>query len=185
MGTTPAQNPACFQPSRVAIAEGRFEAEYRRIREDDGRTVWMRSSGLLVCDDEGRPTRAVGVAQDIGDRRAEEDRRRALMAELDHRVKNVLAAVQALAVQTAKRTTSLDSFLSTFSGRLKSMASANELLTAARRVRTVLARTPRAVIAVVPPPRVRRVTGLAAIARKAHKAASAASAAAATAAAKV
>ena len=113
-------------------AEGRFEAEYRRIREDDGRTVWMRSSGLLVCDDEGRPTRAVGVAQDIGDRRAEEDRRRALMAELDHRVKNVLAAVQALAVQTAKRTTSLDSFLSTFSGRLKSMASANELLTAAR-----------------------------------------------------
>ena len=113
-------------------AEGRFEAEYRRIREDDGRTGWMRSSGLLVCDDEGRPTRAVGVAQDIGDRRAEEDRRRALMAELDHRVKNVLAAVQALAVQTAKRTTSLDSFLSTFSGRLKSMASANELLTAAR-----------------------------------------------------
>ena len=113
-------------------AEGRFEAEYRRIREDDGRTVWMRSSGLLVCDDEGRPTRAVGVAQDIGDRRAEEDRRRALMAELDHRVKNVRAAVQALAVQTAKRTTSLDSFLSTFSGRLKSMASANELLTAAR-----------------------------------------------------
>ena len=100
-------------------AEGRFEAEYRRIREDDGRTVWMRSSGVLVCDDEGRPTRAVGVAQDIGDRRAEEDRRRALMAELDHRVKNVLAAVQALAVQTAKRTTSLDSFLSTFSGRLK------------------------------------------------------------------
>ncbi len=113
-------------------AKGRFEAEYRRIREDDGRTVWMRTSGLLVCDEAGRPVRAVGVAQDVGDRRAEEDRRRALMAELDHRVKNVLAAVQALAVQTAKRTTSLDSFLSTFSGRLKSMASANELLTAAR-----------------------------------------------------
>ncbi|MGH6999408.1 MAG: HWE histidine kinase domain-containing protein, partial [Phenylobacterium sp.] len=113
-------------------AEGRFEVEYRRIREDDGRTVWMRTSGLLVTDDEGRPIRAVGVVQDVGDRRAEEDRRRALMAELDHRVKNVLAAVQALAVQTAKRTTSLDSFLSTFSGRLKAMASANELLTAAR-----------------------------------------------------
>jgi len=54
------------------------------------------------------------------------------MAELDHRVKNVLAAVQALAQQTAKRTTSLDAFLTTFSGRLKSMAAANELLTAAR-----------------------------------------------------
>ncbi|KQW73489.1 histidine kinase [Phenylobacterium sp. Root77] len=113
-------------------AHGRFETEYRRIREDDGRTVWMRTSGLLVHDDEGRAIRAVGVTQDVGERHAEEDRRRALMAELDHRVKNVLAAVQALAVQTAKRTTSLDSFLSTFSGRLKAMASANELLTAAR-----------------------------------------------------
>src|SRR5690606_35794625 len=41
-------------------------------------------------------------------------------------------AVQALAFQTAKRTTNLDSFLTAFAGRLKSMGSANELLTAAR-----------------------------------------------------
>jgi two-component sensor histidine kinase len=47
-------------------------------------------------------------------------------------VKNVLAAVQALAVQTARRTTSLEAFLQNFSGRLKAMGSANELLTAAR-----------------------------------------------------
>ena len=112
-------------------AEGRFEVEYRRVRED-GRVVWVRSSGILVADEKGRPLRVCGVTQDISERRAEEDRRRALMLELDHRVKNVLAAVQALAQQTAKRTTSLDSFLKTFAGRLKSMASANELLTAAR-----------------------------------------------------
>lgn len=112
--------------------DGRFEAEYRRIREDDGRTVWVRSSGIMTFDADGRPARVCGVVQDVGDHRAEEERRRALMAELDHRVKNVLAAVQALALQTAKRTTSLDSFLATFAGRLKSMASANELLTAAR-----------------------------------------------------
>ena len=54
------------------------------------------------------------------------------MAELDHRVKNVLATVLALAQQTAKRTRSLEGFLSNFAGRLKSMAAANELLTAAR-----------------------------------------------------
>ncbi|HEY9237081.1 MAG TPA: HWE histidine kinase domain-containing protein, partial [Phenylobacterium sp.] len=112
--------------------EGRFEVEYRRIRPDDGRTVWVRTSGILACDEDGRPISACGIVQDIADERAEDDRHRALMAELDHRVKNVLAAVQALAVQTAKRTTSLDSFLSTFSGRLKAMASSNELLTAAR-----------------------------------------------------
>ncbi|MET0293776.1 MAG: HWE histidine kinase domain-containing protein [Phenylobacterium sp.] len=74
----------------------------------------------------------VGVVQEITERRLEEDQRHTLMAELDHRVKNVLAAVQALAFQTAKRTASLDAFLTTFAGRLKSMGSANELLTAAR-----------------------------------------------------
>lgn len=114
------------------IANGRFEAEYRRIREDDGREVWMRSSGILVRDEDGRPIRVCGVVQDITETRLEEERRRTLMSELDHRVKNVLAAVQSLAFQTAKRTTSLDSFLATFAGRLKAMGSANELLTAAR-----------------------------------------------------
>jgi PAS domain S-box-containing protein len=132
-GVHPEEREATRRSIEEAMrAEGRFEVEYRRIREDDGRIIWTRTSGVLVSDEQGRPLRAVGLVQDIGERRAEEDRRRALMAELDHRVKNVLAAVQALAVQTAKRTTSLDSFLATFAGRLKSMASANELLTAAR-----------------------------------------------------
>ncbi len=54
------------------------------------------------------------------------------MAELDHRVKNVLATVQVLSAQTAKRTTSLDTFLQTFTGRLRALTSAHELLTAAR-----------------------------------------------------
>ena len=51
-------------------AEGRFETEYRRIRQDDGRTVWMRTSGILVSDDNGRPLRTIGVVQDVGERRA-------------------------------------------------------------------------------------------------------------------
>ncbi len=111
---------------------GRFEVEYRRVREDDGRLVWLRSSGILMRDEDGAPIRICGVIQDITESRLEDERHRTLMSELDHRVKNVLAAVQALAFQTAKRTTSLDSFLATFAGRLKSMGSANELLTAAR-----------------------------------------------------
>ncbi len=41
-------------------AEGRFETEYRRIREDDGRIVWVRSSGVLVSDENGRPVRVCG-----------------------------------------------------------------------------------------------------------------------------
>ena len=65
----------------------------------------------------------------IGDTR---DERETLFAEADHRVKNILAAVQSISSQSARRAVSLDGFLKAFSGRLKAMASAQELLTATR-----------------------------------------------------
>lgn len=111
---------------------GAYEFEFRYVRPDDGRVVWIRVAGILNRDAAGQPANVTGIVQDITQAREEETQRQTLMAELDHRVKNVLAAVQALAVQTARRTTSLDAFLQNFSGRLKAMGAANELLTAAR-----------------------------------------------------
>ena len=61
-----------------------------------------------------------------------ETERNALVAEIDHRVRNVLSAVQSMASQSARRAGTLDGFLKAFSGRLKAMASAHELLTATR-----------------------------------------------------
>lgn len=141
-------------PAGEIPAEG-GETLYRSVQEDDRETVRRELQNCLTgpapCDFEYRrrdargavrwvrlaavtadPDCVIGVVQDVTDRRLEEEQRQTLMAELDHRVKNVLAAVQALAFQTAKRTTNLDSFLTAFAGRLKSMGSANELLTAAR-----------------------------------------------------
>lgn len=109
-----------------------FDVSFRIIRPDDKRILWLRMAGIITRSAGGRPLAITGIIEDITNGRLEEDQRLQLMAELDHRVKNVLAAVQALAQQTAKRTTSLDAFLQTFGGRLKAMASANELLTAAR-----------------------------------------------------
>ena len=113
-------------------AGGQYEFEFRHIRPDDGRTVWVRVASVLSRDAEGRPSSATGIVEDITPHKLEEAQRQTLMAELDHRVKNVLATVQSLAIQTARRTTSLEGFLQNFGGRLKAMASANELLTAAR-----------------------------------------------------
>lgn len=110
---------------------GRYSVEYRMIRPSDNRVRWMRGAGVLTNAPDGSP-RVIGVLQDITERQLDEEDREALLAELDHRVKNVLAAVQSLASQSARRTTSLDSFLKTFAGRLKAMASAHELLTATR-----------------------------------------------------
>lgn len=109
-----------------------FEFEYRHVRPDDGRSVCLRVAGITTRDAKGKAHAVTGILQDVTASRREEDGRTALMAELDHRVKNVLATVQSLALRTARQTTSLDAFLTNFGGRLKAMASANELLTAAR-----------------------------------------------------
>lgn len=112
--------------------DGRYVVEYRMVRPDDRRTRWMQGAGVLVRTAEGAPAKVIGVVQDITERKVDEEQRETLLAELDHRVKNVLAAVQSLAAQSARKTTSTEAFLATFAGRLKAMASAHELLTATR-----------------------------------------------------
>ena len=110
----------------------RYETEFRMIRPDDGRVLYMCSAGVAPQASPGGGRRLIGVVQDITQRHAEDAARNALVAELDHRVKNVLASVQSLAAQSARKTTSLDAFLKTFAGRLEAMASAHTLLTATR-----------------------------------------------------
>jgi len=123
-----------FRAQRAAsLAAGdSFDVRFRMFRAPDQAIIWLRLVGIIARDTAGVAQRVSGIVEDISQQHLEDDTRQQLMAELDHRVKNVLAAVQALATQTAKRTTSLESFLATFGGRLKAMASANELLTAAR-----------------------------------------------------
>src|SRR6185312_15829497 len=120
------------QVSASLAAQGRYEIEYRMVRPDDGRVLFMCSAGVAPQPVEGGGRRVIGVVQDITHRHAEDAARNALVAELDHRVKNVLASVQSLAAQSARKTTSLDAFLKTFAGRLEAMASAHTLLTATR-----------------------------------------------------
>jgi two-component sensor histidine kinase/integral membrane sensor domain MASE1 len=56
------------------------------------------------------------------------ERLQLVVAELDHRVKNVLATVNAVAARTLDASGSMDHFVTAFDGRLRSMASAHELL---------------------------------------------------------
>jgi PAS domain S-box-containing protein len=129
----PEDNERVIAALRADLREhGRYDVEFRMVRPDDGRTIWVSTAGALVAAPDGTPGRVIGVIQDITVRKTEEEQRETLVAELDHRVKNVLAAVQSMAAQSARKASSLDGFLKTFAGRLKSMASAHQLLTATR-----------------------------------------------------
>jgi two-component sensor histidine kinase len=54
------------------------------------------------------------------------------VAELDHRVKNVLATVNAVAANTLDASSSMDHFVAALDGRLRSLASTHELLAHAK-----------------------------------------------------
>jgi len=73
-----------------------------------------------------------GSAIDVSERSRAEKRRRALVRELDHRVKNTLNTVLALAAQTAGTATTLDEFQRAFGGRVRALARAHEALAAQR-----------------------------------------------------
>ncbi|MFI4882581.1 MAG: sensor histidine kinase, partial [Phycisphaerales bacterium JB064] len=108
-----------------------FDAEYRIVLPDGER--WVRGRATIATRDaQGRPLIATGLVEDITDRKTHERQLRVVMNELNHRVKNTLAVVQAIAQQSAGRNaTSPDllAFLDRFGGRLRALAAAHGLLT--------------------------------------------------------
>jgi two-component sensor histidine kinase len=62
------------------------------------------------------------LEQEIHEHRRTEDRLRFAMRELDHRVKNTLATVQAVADQTLHSSADMGEFADAFTGRLQAMA---------------------------------------------------------------
>jgi two-component sensor histidine kinase len=65
----------------------------------------------------------------VTDAKRHERRQDVLVAELQHRVKNILANVQSLARQTRSRSRTLDGFAAAFGGRLDALARTQKLLT--------------------------------------------------------
>jgi two-component sensor histidine kinase len=132
-------------------SQGRYEVEFRRVSSDPNRVICNSVAGLLVKDAAGKPLRLIGVVQDITARKDADDQRENLLTELDHRIKNILAVVQSVAGQSARKASSLDGFLKAFNGRLKSMSSAHDLLSAARWRGATLARIAAAELGGVAP----------------------------------
>ena len=68
---------------------------------------------------------------DVTERKKAEQTQRLLIGELNHRVKNTLATVQAMASQTLKHTLTPQDFARTFTGRIHALSKAHSLLSAA------------------------------------------------------
>jgi PAS domain S-box-containing protein len=112
------------------LRRGESIEHYDTVRlTKDGRRVHISLSVSPLKDRSGRLVGASKVARDITQRKQAEETQRLLMAELNHRVKNTLATVQAIANQTARSGKSPSEFIPSFLGRLQSLSSAHTLLT--------------------------------------------------------
>ncbi len=116
------------QVRRAADGEVR-EIEYR-IRHADGSYHWFlfRETPFLR-DESGKVTQILGTALDIGARKQADERQQMLIRELHHRVKNILATVQAIASATGRSSRSFEAFREDFAERLVSLGRTHSLLT--------------------------------------------------------
>lgn len=105
-----------------------FESEFRIIRPS-GEVRWVSTRSIALRDDKGRIVRAVGVNYDVTERRRAEEAQSLLIHELNHRVKNTLATVQSLAIQSFRNTGDPVSAREAFMARLLALSRAHNVLT--------------------------------------------------------
>jgi PAS domain S-box-containing protein len=128
--------------ARIHAADrARFEAHVRSVRPDspsytvtfrvmrpDGQEMWLEETATAEFDVAGQCVRIKGLTIDITGRKRADEHQRLLIAELDHRVKNVLARVAVVATYTRQGSSTMDEFIQALDRRIQSMAVAHELL---------------------------------------------------------
>lgn len=75
------------------------------------------------------PGRFATLFDDVTERKQDEERQALLMAELDHRVRNILASVQSMVLLTARSASTKEQYAEILRGRVAAMARAHGLLT--------------------------------------------------------
>jgi PAS domain S-box-containing protein len=103
-----------------------------RFKCADGREIWLEESSTAEFDAAGRCVHLKGLTLDITERKQAEERQGLLIAELDHRVKNLLARVAVISTQTRQGSNSIDQFVEVLDKRIQSMANAHSLLSQSR-----------------------------------------------------
>jgi two-component system CheB/CheR fusion protein len=117
------------EPLQQVAASGKPVRDFEsRIRCADGSMVDVMISAAPLFDEAGKSRGAIAAVTDLSARKAAERQREMLMGELQHRVKNVLSMVSALATRMLKNAPSLGQFASAFLDRLRAMGRVHELL---------------------------------------------------------
>lgn len=112
---------------RVRSGE-RVTFEYRIRRPSDGEVRWLRDTDFPLLDEIGRVVRIGGIGQDVTEEKHTAEHLQVLVAELQHRTRNLISVVRSLSDRTLVRSDSLQDFRDRFRERLAALARVNSML---------------------------------------------------------
>lgn len=113
----------------ASVATGEPYDIVHRVRRLNGEHRWIRSRAFPRRNDQGQIVRWYGSTEDIHEQQVAEDHLRLMVLELNHRVKNSLATVQSIAVQTLRGAESSAEAREALLGRITALAAAHDILT--------------------------------------------------------
>lgn len=116
-------------PMAICLKEGRaVRGEQAIIERPDGSRIPFAPYPTPLRDCDGNIVGAINMLVDISAHKEAEERHKALIAELNHRVKNTLASVQSLIRRTARHANGVQDFSATLENRIIALARAHDLL---------------------------------------------------------
>lgn len=113
---------------RRAQLDGLYEVEHRIRRASDVSYRWHQTQARPIGDPGGGDTDWVGASTDIHELRTLKDRQNVLLAELQHRTKNLLTIILALARATFRTAANPETFLPSFESRIRALTRVQGLL---------------------------------------------------------
>ena len=125
----PEDRPAALHALEIVRRGESTTHEYRIRRPSDGEFRWIRSTDFPICDDSGKVLCVAGISSDITDTRLLTERQAVLLAELQHRVRNIVAIVLSMTARTARSAKSVADYAELLHGRLSAIARTQSLLT--------------------------------------------------------
>lgn len=125
----PPAHPTDELASLERVPYGDRIENFERVRLDkNGCRVDVSLTISPIVDPNGKIVGASSICRDISERKRVEMHQKLLLAELDHRVKNILSQVAAVAKSSHRESATADAFLQSLDGRIQSMAAAHTLL---------------------------------------------------------
>ncbi|WP_053080398.1 sensor histidine kinase [Methylobacterium variabile] len=111
-----------------AFATGEAVERQQRIRRTDGKYRWHLVRHIPMRGEDGAVSRWFGAVIDIQDLRELQERQQVLVGELQHRTRNLMAVICAIAARTLESSADLADFGARFGGRLAALTRVQGLL---------------------------------------------------------